>query len=490
MRTRPHGRAVADAFRRPAMRHPTIRLMIAVIASLVVAACLAAPVSAVVLINEVDSDTSGFDTREFIELYDGGAGHTDLSGLVVVLFNGSSDTAYAVYDLDGLQTNAAGYFVLGSALVSSASIIIADNVIQNGADAVALYHGNADTFSVGTAVTTVDLVDALVYDTDDPLDHELLVLLNADQPQVNENGSANKDAHSMQRCPNGAGGLRNTSRYVQAPPTPGAANDCPTIATSVLINEIDADTPGEDAQEFVELYDGGEGHTDLTGLVLVFYNGATNTAYRVFDLDGRTTNADGFFVVGNPDVVPAPALVFAPGELQNGADAVALYVGNAGDFPPDAPLTTANLLDAVVYDTDDADDAELLALLAPGQPQVNEAGGKAVEQQSIQRCPDGAGGQRHTSAFHPALPTPGRANLCVQCNQPRQDLDDDGDVDLSDFTGFLTCFNGPNRLWPGPPVDVEACTCIDVDADLDVDLLDFSAFLQCFNGPARPPACS
>ena len=42
-----------------------------------------------------------------------------------------------------------------------------------------------------------------------------------------------------------------------------------------MINEVDADTPGNDAAEFVELYDGGVGNTSLDGLVLVFFNGGT-----------------------------------------------------------------------------------------------------------------------------------------------------------------------------------------------------------------------
>ena len=44
----------------------------------------------------------------------------------------------------------------------------------------------------------------------------LLALLNAGQPQVNENGGGNGATQSSQRCPNGAGGARNTSTYPQA----------------------------------------------------------------------------------------------------------------------------------------------------------------------------------------------------------------------------------------------------------------------------------
>ena len=41
------------------------------------------------------------------------------------------------------------------------------------------------------------------------------------------------------------------------------ANPPPGGAANVIINEVDADTPGVDAAEFVELYDGGAGNTPL-----------------------------------------------------------------------------------------------------------------------------------------------------------------------------------------------------------------------------------
>ncbi|MEZ4761765.1 MAG: hypothetical protein R3C26_00745 [Calditrichia bacterium] len=77
----------------------------------------APPPAVPVVINEVDSDQDGTDMAEFVELFDGGTGNTDLSGLVLVFFNGTSDVSYAAYDLDGFSTNAAGYFVAGNAAV-------------------------------------------------------------------------------------------------------------------------------------------------------------------------------------------------------------------------------------------------------------------------------------------------------------------------------------------------------------------------------------
>ncbi len=87
----------------------------------------------------------------------------------------------------------------------------------------------------------------------------------------------------------------------------------PVVANNVIINELDSDTPGADAAEFVELYDGGVGNTSLSGLVLVFYNGSNDLSYRAIDLDGFSTNAAGYFTVGNA-AVPGVDLTF-PGNI-------------------------------------------------------------------------------------------------------------------------------------------------------------------------------
>ena len=181
-----------------------------------------------VIINEVDSDTPGVDDAEFIELYDGGVGNTSLNGLVLVLFDGSTNTSYNGFDLTGRTTDANGYFVLGSPVVSNVDFVVGFNFLQNGEDAVALYAGSLGDFPNGTNATTTNLLDAVVYDTSDPDDPELALLLNAGQPQVNEDATGNGDTQSIGRCPNGSGGQRNTSSYVQDVPSPDGPNNCPT----------------------------------------------------------------------------------------------------------------------------------------------------------------------------------------------------------------------------------------------------------------------
>ena len=147
-----------------------------------------------------------------------------------------------------------------------------------------------------------------------------------------------------------------------------------------MINEIDADTPGSDTAEFIELYDGGSGNTPLDGLVVVLYDGGStpftgNQSYAAFDLSGiqrRTRTATSSSATR---ACRMRGLTFDPGPfglLQNGPDAVALYIGHASDFPVGTVVTTANLLDAIVYGTDDPAPANLMPLVNAGQKIVNE----------------------------------------------------------------------------------------------------------------------
>lgn len=75
------------------------------------------------------------------------------------------------------------------------------------------------------------------------------------------------------------------------------------------------------------------------------------------------------------------------------------------------------------------------------------------------------------------------AYVAFQLSAPA-DFDGDGDVDLTDFGHFQSCFNGPNR-----PAAQSGCDSADLDSDHDVDLVDFGVFQSCFNGPNRPAAC-
>lgn len=180
------------------------------------------PNSPSIIINEVDA----VGTAEFIEIYDGGDGNTSLDGVTVVLYDGSNDQAYAVYDLSTFSTDNTGYFLLGNASTPAPDITLPDNTLQDGADAVALYFNSA--ISVSDPLSTDDLIDAFVYDSDDADDAVLLTLLNMGQAQINENSNSLASTQSNARCLNGSGGILNTATYLQVVPTPGSSNNvCP-----------------------------------------------------------------------------------------------------------------------------------------------------------------------------------------------------------------------------------------------------------------------
>lgn len=191
-------------------------------------------------------------------------------------------------------------------------------------------------------------------------------------------------------------------------------NDAPTI----VINEIDPDQVGTDAAEFIELFDGGVGNASLTGYTIVLFNGAAanNVSYATYDLTGKTTNSDGFFVLGNSGVSPTPGLIFPGNSFQNGADGVGLYFGVVGtvanNTPPTAAQLSGKLKDAIVYNNSGTQDADLIADLNPGQPQVNENQNGLGTTQSLSRVPDG-GTPLDTTNYVAQIPTPGAFNQAI-----------------------------------------------------------------------------
>ncbi|MFT5184312.1 MAG: hypothetical protein ACI84C_001442 [Flavobacteriales bacterium] len=180
---------------------------------------------------------------------------------------------------------------------------------------------------------------------------------------------------------------------------------------NVIINEIDSDNAGLDNMEFIELY--GVPDTPLDGLTVVFFNGADDFSYLAIDLDGISTNAEGFALVGNP-AVPNVDITFANGALQNGPDAVAVIIGDAIDYPNDTPIDLGVIMDAVVFVTDDLPDPGLMVLLNDGQLVVNESALGNSFAHANARIPDG-GIAQNTDTYVQQLPTPGYTNI-LECD--------------------------------------------------------------------------
>jgi hypothetical protein len=194
----------------------------------------------------------------------------------------------------------------------------------------------------------------------------------------------------------------------------------------------------DENREFIELYDGGVGNTPLDGFVVVLFNGSDNSSYGAFDLDGFSTNSLGFFVIGdadtqNVDFTPNgfdAVETTSPGsDLQNGEDAVALYVADADDFPNDTPATMKNLQDAIVYETgSDIDSALPVDLGTEGVVDENGVGNK--DDASVARTVGEA-------SFTAMIPTPGSINGNTPptsgCDSNLGDLDGNGFVEFVDF---------------------------------------------------------
>jgi len=174
-------------------------------------------------ISEIDADQTGTDTQEFVEIQTEFANQS-LNGMIAVFYNGSSDTSYRTVDLNGFASDDNGYFLLGSDAVAGADITMgADNTIQNGADAVALYMADAANFPDGTAATTDGLVDAVVYGTNDSDDTGLLAALG-ETTQWNESENGANGTESLQYDD-------ATQGFCAGVPTPKAANTpCPVTS--------------------------------------------------------------------------------------------------------------------------------------------------------------------------------------------------------------------------------------------------------------------
>lgn len=173
----------------------------------------------------------------------------------------------------------------------------------------------------------------------------------------------------------------------------------------IVINELDSDTPSIDDKEFVELKSITP-FLSLNGYVVVFFNGnptssTANQSYFAVDLDGLVTDDNGILVIGSNAVSPVPQKIISDNTIQNGEDAVAIYLGSADDFPDGTLATATNLIDVLIYDTSDPQATALMTLFNVFV-QTNENVNSLGTIESIQRKPDGT--------YEVKAPTPGANN--------------------------------------------------------------------------------
>ncbi|MDW7693362.1 lamin tail domain-containing protein [Flammeovirgaceae bacterium SG7u.111] len=372
-----------------------------------------------VKINEIRVDQPSSDDDEYFEL--AGAANTSLDELTYLVIGdgpGGSGTIENVTSLAGQSIDSSGYFVAAEATFGALGTadFTTDLNFENSDNVT---HLLVKGFT-GTNGDDLDTDDDGVLDTtpwESIIDEVALVETVGSGEMVYSSTTVGPDGTFVPSHVYLSEGVWKIGGFdlIDGTDTPGAENFKeivlpPSVAENIIINEIDADTEGTDAEEFIELYDGGVGNTALDGLVIVLFNGSDDASYSAIDLDGQTTDANGYFVIGSASVPNVDMVAFTTNGLQNGADAVALYEGDATDFPNDTPITTDNLFDAIVYDTNDGDDAALLVLLNANEPQVNEGENGNNASESLQRIANGTGGARNTSTYVAMLPTPGSKN--------------------------------------------------------------------------------
>ncbi len=343
--------------------------------SLVINEFLADPDAAVAL-----GDANGDGVRdatqdEFIEIVNTGSSIVDLSGLTIS---------------DAVQVR--HVFADGTTLAAGAAIVV--------------FGGGAPTGDFGGANVVTASSGALGLNNGGDM-----ITLASDEGEViaaTTYGGEGGNNQSLTRDPDLVGDFVQHTDATGANGalfSPGTEADGDPFITPdpvFTINEIDADQTGTDAAEFIELYDGGVGGVSLDGLSVVLFNGNGETAYDAFDLDGEVTDENGFFVIGSENVANVDLAAFTTNGLQNGADAVALYEGDPGDFPS---ATSTGLIDAIVYGTNDPDDAGLLAAL--GQTTQFNEGETNSTSDALARVPDGTG------EFVAQTPTPGETNEVI-----------------------------------------------------------------------------
>lgn len=185
-----------------------------------------------------------------------------------------------------------------------------------------------------------------------------------------------------------------------------------TLAGGLIINEVDYDQIGTDADEFIEILNNTGAPVPLTGYALLLVNGSDNKPYLTVDLSPAGTLADQqYLVVGSGTVtVPASALklnfVGATNVIQNGfPEAVALV-----------NMVTNQLVDALSYEGSItmADLGAPLGVvnLVEGTPLATATADSNTEAASLCRLPNGTDTNNAAKDWaRSGTPTPGVVNV-------------------------------------------------------------------------------
>ncbi len=239
--------------------------------------------------------------------------------------------------------------------------------------------------------------------------------------------------------------------------------------SQVVINEFDPSGPGMDTKEFVELY--GTPGEDLSGYALVIFNGSNAQSNLTVDLTGLSLDANGFLLIGGPELPDANVVIESTNWLQVGQEGIALYDMDGTNFPNGTPVTNEDILDAVVYGNNQPPMLSLIDVLTPNGVQLNESAEGLADYQSLSRVPDG-GEPLTPENFILQSPTPGYSNVLV-C--------DGGQIALQNPSNSELCTDASElvlvQLSHSNDVPEAAFTSVVTDAETGL-------IISAFDGPA------
>jgi hypothetical protein len=199
----------------------------------------AVPVARMIL-QEVDPIP---DTREFVELHLGGARGAAVTGYVLVAFDHVSGASVGAVDIAATVSSDELILMRGPGVTPTGAIPTASIIdypaafMPNTQGGIAVYQGSVADFPLGTPVSEIRLIDAVVYNAIDstlPTPCNLLLKLygSGDTCVVDEAFGDDGNLQSIGRCP-GSGVARRTSsawRVISsAVGSPGAPNDCTNL---------------------------------------------------------------------------------------------------------------------------------------------------------------------------------------------------------------------------------------------------------------------
>lgn len=238
------------------------------------------------IISEINADNPRLDTTEFVELYHTSGQRASLDGYTLVFYNGNGNVAYKVLDLKGQSTDDRGFFLVGSLdMLPRPSILLPPNTVQNGPDAIGLYHTSAARYTERMDVSALGLVDAVVYMTRRTGGAEFLAeTLTPGEPAFVEDETALEGDESIERC------LLSEDRwgFQVASPSPGQRNNCTPPATPATIPVItELKLGGGQVDGFVELTEAPAAGP----LVLVVLDGKTDRVSVSVDVSVSTSSS-------------------------------------------------------------------------------------------------------------------------------------------------------------------------------------------------------